>query len=93
MKEFSSSFLEHLGIQKRNVFKQWLCPHAHIVTNMEEISPNKSKYYDICIECGSTLIEGTLSLSIEETFEVLTNTETSQHAFFIDGHKYYHGKK
>ena len=93
MKEFSSSFLEHLGIQKRNVFKQWLCPHTHIATNMEEISPNKSKYYDICIECGSTLIEGTLSLSIEETFEVLNNVESSQHSYFIDGHKYYHGKK
>ena len=93
MKEFSGSFLEHLGIQKGNVFKQWLCSHAHIVTNMEEISPNKSKYYDICSECGKTLIEGTLGLSIEQTFEVLSYGGIPQHAFFIDGHTYYHGNK
>lgn len=89
MKEFSGSFLEHLGIQKGNVFKQWICSHAHIVTNMEEVSPNKSKYYDICSECGKTLIEGTLGLSIEEAVKVLTDGRTPPQAFFIDGHTYY----
>ena len=93
MKEFSGSFLEHLGIQKGNVFKQWICSHAHIVTNMEELSPKKSKYYDICSECGKTLIEGTLDLSIEEAVEILSDGGTPQHAFFIDGHTYYHGNK
>ena len=93
MKEFSGSFLEHLSIQKGNVLKQWLCPHNHMTTNMEELSPKKSKYYDICSECGKTLIEGTLGLSIEEAFEVLTDGGTPPHAFFIDGHTYYHGNK
>ena len=89
MKEFSGSFLEHLGIQKGNAFKQWLCPHSHMITNIEELSPKKSKYYDICSECGKTLIEGTLDLSIEETVEVLSDGGTPQHAIFIDGHTYY----
>lgn len=89
MKQFSEDFLLHMNVQKGNVIKQSFCPHVRTITNIEEVFQHKSRHYDICSDCGKTVMQGSFDISVDELVEILEEEPWTGKPLFIDGHIYH----
>lgn len=89
MRKFSELYLNNMGLRRGNPFEQFFCNHKTFVTNLEEINVNRSRYYDICNQCGKTLVEGTIDYPLDTFIQALQTEHSPEVELFINGHKYY----
>lgn len=89
MRKFSELYLNNMGLRRGNPFEQFFCKHKTFVTNLEEINVNRSRYYDICNQCGKTLVEGAIDYPLDTFIQALQTEHSPEVELFINGHKYY----